>query len=1518
MLKKVVSIFLTLVSTVACLSLISIPSAQAVTVTPSGSCSASYTTVSGSPAATILESVTAGNTYCILVFKSADESTEAAVNWAAPNGVNSFQALLVGGGGSGGAGRGGGGGAGEMVELALTTDDPNFTLTVGKGGDAVSSGVGLAGTSTKISSAYFYVSPRQVRGGGGGGSHSGTGNINIDKGLSGGSGGGSGMNYATYSFSGGDSAKLAVGLGNSGGGAYSCNTASFNDQIRVTGGGGGAGSPGVSGGNCGSNPELFSANACTQNSCYGAASPNGGSGKESNLLNGVNTSFGFSRNLFAAGGGGALGLSGSEACGTNYCSFPSGYKNGDRSSGGAGGSDGLGGAGAGVTGNGVAGTASTGSGGGGSVAGNTGRGGSGVIAIKYLLPKTSLSAPTIPVSTSQQSATFSSNVENPSGLTRQKQWEVSSDGVNWSSVTGGSGATSDTFTTSTLSVLSNNGQFYRLKFVDSTSVSNTSGGTSTISTTSYTSPAQLTVNKAAQSNFSLSTVSGTYLTDLKLGTTGGSGAGAVTFAVTSSNAANCSIANTDSLTSTSAGTCQVVATKAGTSEFLPIYDTQTITLGKASLQLTVTVSGSSTIKYGGTASASFTTNRSLGTGNVASRNGTISYTATGSACSIDSSLGTISMNRASGTCSISVSLAGDPNYSDTSSAIVTLTAAKADTLTITASGVTMTYTGSAQTIPYEYSISGLKFSDTVTALSYGYSGTSNAGNSTSGTTSITPAGTYTITPSAASILNSDSYTAISYATGTLTVNRAARTVAGSATGTVKYGSLETITVTTVPSSNSDGAQSFTAGASTACSVVSGTGVVTMNRAAGTCSIVPSIAQGANYLTATGSAVSITPAKADAISVTAADKTSTYTGSASTITPTYSVSGLKFSDTVTVTYNYSGTANGGSSYALSATKPTNAGVYSIVPSVTLTNSDSYTAPSANTTNGTLTISRATRTLNPSTYNSNSLKYGDTATVTSNITSPSSNSDGTFSYTAGSGCSINSSTGLITATTYSGSCLETTTVTQGNNYETATATAVTFTLSKADTITVTTTTPSALTYTGSSAVVTPSITVSGLVAGNSATGATFNFSRTPTCAQGGVCQVGDTGPGGGKVFYVSGSAINAVAGISSGGIYLEMAPATFSKTLYKWCLGPANPNTTLFGASATAIGTGAANTKIMINNCTGGAGFEAANLTLGGQSDWFLPSFSELSEIYAQRNMLGLGSGTPAAGYVYWSSTESNYMIAASLVPWAGVGGQNKDQATPYLPIRAFSSTVSTYSASVTAPTNAGSYVITPSALTLAGGITTDYYKATVYETATLTINKANQSSFTSYQTLSGVFGTAFNIYKFGGNGDGIETVMVTNGTATGCSLNGTVLTVATAGTCVITATKATSENYLEASSTFTVILYYFVPESAAPVSTTPTQIAVAIANGWSINPSIGPTITGISPTSGPVGTVVTITGTGMNGVDVIKIGRKVLTSITGISSTSVTGVIPVGATTGPILVSNSLGSHFDASGFAVTP
>ena len=846
-----------------------------------------------------------------------------------------------------------------------------------------------------------------------------------------------------------------------------------------------------------------------------------------------------------------------------------------------------------------------------------------------------------------------------------------------------------------------------------------------------TNSVSITVSKAVQATLTLTSTSAVFLTNLRLLTNGGSGPGAVSYTVSNAGTAGCAVSNGDSLTSTSAGTCVVVATKATSTDYLAAYDTRTVTVGKASLTLTASVSAS--LKYGSSASTTYSSNRSLGVSPVPNLSGTLTYeTNTSTACTINTSTGLVTMIRASGTCNVRIALTNDTNFSDTSSALVP----------------------------------------------------------------------------------------------------------------------------------------------------------------------------------------ITPAKADAISLTAENKSSTYTGSASAITPTYSVSGLQFSDTVTVTYNYSGTANGGANYSLSGTKPTNAGVYSIVPTVTLTNSDSYTAPSANVTNGTLTINRATRTLNPSTYSKTSLKYGESATVTSNSTSPSSD-DGTFTYEVGTGCSIDSSTGVITANTYLGSCLETTTVSQGNNFESATATAVSFNLSKADTLTVTTATPNALTYTGSAVAVTPTISVSGLVAGNTATGAIFNYSRAANCASGGTCLVGDIGPGGGKVFYVSGSAINAASGISSGGIYLEMAPTTFSKTTYNWCEGSGNPYTTLFGSTATTIGSGAENTKTMIDNCTGGAGVQAAGLTLGGQSDWFLPSYGELVEIYNQRSALGLGTGKYASTYLYWSSTEADTWIASSLVPWAGVGGQNKAQATPYLPIRAFSPTSTTFESPIASPTNAGRYRITPSALALANGITTDYYVATVYETATLVINKATQSAFTNYSSLSGVFGSTFPIFKYGGSGDGTESIETTNGSATGCSLDGILLSATTAGTCSVSATKESSENYLQYDSLFSVFLYNFVAQGAAPVSTMPTQIAISIANGVTINPIIGPFITGISPSSGPVGTTVTVTGTGMTGVDVIKIGRKNLTSVTVIDATTVTGVIPAGATSGPIFVSNSAGSDFNPGGFTVT-
>lgn len=75
----------------------------------------------------------------------------------------------------------------------------------------------------------------------------------------------------------------------------------------------------------------------------------------------------------------------------------------------------------------------------------------------------------------------------------------------------------------------------------------------------------------------------------------------------------------------------------------------------------------------------------------------------------------------------------------------------------------------------------------------------------------------------------------------------------------------------------------------------------------------------------------------------------------------------------------------------------------------------------------------------------------------------------------------------------------------------------------------------------------------------------------------------------------------------------------------------------GATGDGVGAGAANTTLIVS--VQGAGSYAAqlcnDLTLGGFSDWYLPSKFELNLMFEQRTTIGgFGSGS------YWSSTEVN--------------------------------------------------------------------------------------------------------------------------------------------------------------------------------------------------------------------------------------------------------------------------------------
>ncbi|MDE1047403.1 MAG: DUF1566 domain-containing protein [Candidatus Nanopelagicales bacterium] len=97
------------------------------------------------------------------------------------------------------------------------------------------------------------------------------------------------------------------------------------------------------------------------------------------------------------------------------------------------------------------------------------------------------------------------------------------------------------------------------------------------------------------------------------------------------------------------------------------------------------------------------------------------------------------------------------------------------------------------------------------------------------------------------------------------------------------------------------------------------------------------------------------------------------------------------------------------------------------------------------------------------------------------------------------------------------------------------------------------------------------------------------------------MGDTGPGCGLMFLIS------------GGLTYEMAPNTggVNETAgIQWC---DDTTTSIAGAVGTAIGTGSANTTAMQAVCTSGAAISARAYAGGGQSDWFLPSKDELNEM-----------------------------------------------------------------------------------------------------------------------------------------------------------------------------------------------------------------------------------------------------------------------------------------------------------------
>ena len=135
-----------------------------------------------------------------------------------------------------------------------------------------------------------------------------------------------------------------------------------------------------------------------------------------------------------------------------------------------------------------------------------------------------------------------------------------------------------------------------------------------------------------------------------------------------------------------------------------------------------------------------------------------------------------------------------------------------------------------------------------------------------------------------------------------------------------------------------------------------------------------------------------------------------------------------------------------------------------------------------------------------------------------------------------------------------------------------------------------------------------------------------------------QIGDTGPAGGKVFYLTDA---------TGKHGLEAAPV--DQPLAQW--GSCGKDVV---GTSTDIGTGLANTNAINAVCgVGTAAYKAANYSSNGLGGWYLPSKDEMTLMYTN---IGYGAQAPNTnvgnflyGYTYWSSSQYNVAFALMINP-----------------------------------------------------------------------------------------------------------------------------------------------------------------------------------------------------------------------------------------------------------------------------
>jgi uncharacterized repeat protein (TIGR03803 family) len=134
------------------------------------------------------------------------------------------------------------------------------------------------------------------------------------------------------------------------------------------------------------------------------------------------------------------------------------------------------------------------------------------------------------------------------------------------------------------------------------------------------------------------------------------------------------------------------------------------------------------------------------------------------------------------------------------------------------------------------------------------------------------------------------------------------------------------------------------------------------------------------------------------------------------------------------------------------------------------------------------------------------------------------------------------------------------------------------------------------------------------------------------------------------------------------------------------------------------------------------------------------------------------------------------------------------------------------------------------------------------------------------------------------------------------------------------TGATAVRFNSVAATFTVVSASEI-STTVPAGATTGKIQVATPSATlssNVAFRVTPQVLSFSPTSGAVGTSVTITGKSLTGASAVSFGGVLATSFTVNSGTQITATVPTGAKTGVIAVRTLGGRGQSSTSFTVTP